>query len=191
MLERGLDLCQTWGVPLQFPWNASALGAAYALAGRIPEAMPLLEQALERATAQGLMQDQARRVARLSQALLLSGRLAAARPLAERALDLARAHKERGNQAYALRLLGDIAARREPPETEQAEAYYHQAQALAEALGMRPLLAHCHRGLGTLYATLGHGDAARTALAAAIALYRAMDMTFWLPEAEALLAQVR
>ncbi len=153
--------------------------------------MPLLEQALERATAQGLMQDQARRVARLSQALLLSGRLAAARPLAERALDLARAHKERGNQAYALRLLGDIAARREPPETEQAEAYYHQAQALAEALGMRPLLAHCHRGLGTLYATLGHGDAARTALAAAIALYRAMDMTFWLPEAEALLAQVR
>jgi len=70
------------------------------------------------------------------------------------------------------------------------EVHYQQALALAEALGMRPLLAHCHRGLETLYATLGRGDTARTALAAASALYRAMDMLFWLPEAEALLAQV-
>ena len=54
---------------------------------------------------------------------------------------------------------------------------------------MRPLLAHCYRGLGTLYAALGRGDTARTALATAIALYRAMDMTFWLPETEALLVQ--
>ena len=62
-------------------------------------------------------------------------------------------HQERGHQAYALRLLGEIAARREPPEVEQAEAHYRQALALAEELGMRPLQAHCHLGLGTLYAT--------------------------------------
>jgi tetratricopeptide (TPR) repeat protein len=65
---------------------------------------------------------------------------------------------------------------------------YDQALALAEALGMRPLQAHCHLGLGTLYATIGHQEQARTELSAAITLYRAMAMTFWLPRAEVALA---
>ena len=55
---------------------------------------------------------------------------------------------------------------------------------------MRPLLAHCHRGLGTLYAATGQREQAHTELAAAIALYHAMDMTFWLPQADMALAQV-
>jgi hypothetical protein len=55
---------------------------------------------------------------------------------------------------------------------------------------MRPLQAHCHLGLGTLYATTGRPEQARTALTTAIHLYRATDMTFWLPQAEAALAQV-
>ena len=55
---------------------------------------------------------------------------------------------------------------------------------------MRPLQAHCHRGLGTLYAKTGQAEQARVELSAAIALYRAMDMAFWLPQAEAALAQV-
>ena len=112
------------------------------------------------------------------------------RNVAEQALAHARAHQERGNEAYALRLLGDIAAHHDPPEAEQAEDYYHQALALAEELGMRPLQAHCHRGLGTLYAATGQQEQARTALSTAIALYRDMAMTFWLPQTEAALAQV-
>jgi class 3 adenylate cyclase/tetratricopeptide (TPR) repeat protein len=95
-----------------------------------------------------------------------------------------------GNQAYALRLLGDIAAHRTPPNVEQADAPYQQALTLADELGMRPLQAHCHRGLGMLYAALGQREQARTALAMAIEMYRAMDMTFWLPQAEAALGQV-
>jgi hypothetical protein len=67
-------------------------------------------------------------------------------------------------------------------------AYYQQA--LAKALGMRPLQAHCHHGLGRLYHQTGRAEQARAALAAAIDLYRAMDMTLWLPQAEAALAQV-
>jgi len=55
---------------------------------------------------------------------------------------------------------------------------------------MRPLLAHCHRGLGTLYSRAGQQAQAQTELAAAIALYRAMEMTFWLPQTEAALARV-
>ena len=77
-----------------------------------------------------------------------------------------------------------------PRRAQQAEAHYRQALALAEELGMRPLQAHCHRGLGTLYATTGQREQARTALSTAIELYRAMEMTFWLPQAEAALAQV-
>ena len=85
---------------------------------------------------------------------------------------------------------GDVAAHADPPMSQQAEAHYRQALALAEELGMRPLLAHCHHGLGTLYGQTGRGEQARAALATAIDLYRAMDMTFWLPQAEAALAEV-
>ena len=55
---------------------------------------------------------------------------------------------------------------------------------------MRPLQAHCHRGLGMLYATTGQQEQARAALSTAIEMYRDMAMTFWLPETEAALAQV-
>ena len=121
---------------------------------------------------------------------MLGGCLGEAQTLAGRALALARTHQERGNEAYALRLLGEIAARREPPQVEQAEAHYREALTLADALGMRPLVAHCHRDLGTLYAATGQREQAHTALSTAIAMYRAMEMTFWLPETEAALAQV-
>ena len=77
-----------------------------------------------------------------------------------------------------------------PRQIEPAAASYRQALALAEALGMRPLQAHCHRGLGTLYAATGQREQARTALSTAIEMYRGMEMTFWLPETEAALAQV-
>jgi hypothetical protein len=72
----------------------------------------------------------------------------------------------------------------------EAQTHYQQALALAEARGMRPLQAHCHLGLGTLYATTGQQRQAHAALSAALALYRAMDMTFWVPQVEAALAQM-
>ena len=53
---------------------------------------------------------------------------------------------------------------------------------------MRPLQAHCHHGLGTLYAKAGQQEKARAALLTAIEMYRGMEMTFWLPQAEATLA---
>ena len=121
---------------------------------------------------------------------MLAGCLEEAQALAERELALARAHQERGNQAYTFQLLGEIAVRRKPSEHEAAEAYYQQALALAEELGMRPLQAHCHRDLGLLYATTGQQEPARKALSTALEMYRAMGMTFWPPQTEAALAQV-
>jgi tetratricopeptide (TPR) repeat protein len=109
---------------------------------------------------------------------------------AHQALDLARQFKERGNEALALHQIGVVQAHAEPPDAAPAETHYQQALTLAEELGMRPLQAHCHLGLGTLYATTGQREQARAELSTAIALYHAMDMTFWLPQAEAALAQV-
>ena len=126
----------------------------------------------------------------LSEAALLANRIDQAIHLAERGLTLSRERKERGREAYALRFLGEIHMHREPPEVEPAEAHYRQALTLAEELGMRPLQAHCHRGLGTLYAKTGQAQQARAAQTAAIDLYCSMDMTLWLPQAEAALAQV-
>jgi tetratricopeptide (TPR) repeat protein len=166
------------------------LGAAYTLGGRVADAMPLLTQALEQATAMETVFMQALCSLSLGEAQMLADRLEEAHTLTERALALARAHQERGHRAYALCLLGEIAVQREPPERDQAEAHYRQALALAEELGMRPLQAHCHRSLGKLYATIGRRAEARTELDTAIDLYRTMDMTFWLPEAEVALAQV-
>ena len=91
-------------------------------------------------------------------------------------------------QARAWRLLGQIAARAEPPEVEQAESHYHQALALATELGMRPLVAHCHLGLGTLYQKVGRSEQAQAELTTAAEMYHAMEMPFWLEKAEKELA---
>jgi tetratricopeptide (TPR) repeat protein len=147
-------------------------------------------QAMEQTVATEMAGNQALCRLSLGEAQMLAGHLEEAQTLAERALALTREYQERGNEAYALSLLGDIAARCDPPENEQAEASYRQALALADVLGMRPLQAHCHRGLGTLYARTDQREQARAELATAIEMYQTMEMMFWLPEAEAALAQV-
>jgi tetratricopeptide (TPR) repeat protein len=185
-----VGLCQDADLPVWFPLMAPALGAAYTLAGCIADAVPLLMQAMEQATVMERVDLQARCHLSLGVVQLLTDRLEDAHALAERALAHARGYQERGDEAYALHLLGEIAARCDPPESEQAEAYYQQALALAEELGMRPLQAHCHRGLGRLYAMTGQQEQARTALSTAIEMYTSMAMTFWLPQTETALAQV-
>ena len=190
LLERAVGICRDADLQLFFLRAAPALGAAYTLAERVTDAVPLLTQAMEQATAMEMVAHQAFCSLSLAEAQVLAGRLNEAHTLAEHTLTLTREHQEQGNEAYALYLLGEIAARRSPPEAEQAETYYRQALALAEELGMRPLQAHCHRGLGTLYAATGQREQAHTALSMAIEMYRAMDMTFWLPQTEAALAQV-
>ena len=185
-LEQAVGLCQDADLPSWFPRIAAALGAAYTLGGRIADAVPLLTQAMEQATAMESVYQALCRLP-LGEAQLLADRLEEAQAIAEQALTLAREHQERSHHAYALRLLGDIAAHREPPAHALAEAHYRQA--LANTLGMRPLQAHCRRGLGTLYARRGQWEQARPELGAARDLYQAMDMTFWLPQVEAALAQ--
>jgi len=165
------------------------LGAAYALQGRLSEGCALSEEGIREDIRAGAQR--ASRVAWLSEVCRLAGRGEEAWQHARQALDLARQQKARGGEAHALRQLGAVHAHADPPDVVQAEAHFQQALALAEELGMRPLVAHCHLGLGRLYHQTGRDEQARAALTTAIDLYRAMEMTFWLPQAEAALAQVK
>ena len=126
----------------------------------------------------------------LSESYVSLGDLAAAVPLAHAALASAQERQERGFQGYALRLLGTLAAHGMVSDVGVAIRYYQQAVALAQELGMRPLLAHSHCGLGILYSRLGQRAPATAALSTAVELYRAMAMVFWLPHAEQALARV-
>ena len=177
-------------LPGLFPPDGRGLRAAYTLCGRVADAVPLLTRAMEQSTATERVYFETLCRLSLGGAYLVAGHPEEAHALAEHTLALAREHQERGHQAYALRLLGEIAARGDLLESDQSGDYYRQALALAEELGMRPLVAHCHLGLGKLYAKIGRHAKARAELSAAVELYRAMEMTLWLPEAEAVLAQV-
>jgi tetratricopeptide (TPR) repeat protein len=186
-LERSLQVCEVGNVLRYFSVVTSALGMAYGLSGRLTEALPLLEQAMIRSA---LAHQYFSPFLWVSEAYLLAGRLDEAMAVALRALEHSREHKEQGHEGWALRLLGEIAAHSAPPEVEAAEPHYRQALVLANELDMRPLQAHCHRGLGLLYVKVGRRGEAHVELSAAIALYRAMQMTFWLPQAQAALAEV-
>jgi tetratricopeptide (TPR) repeat protein len=189
-LERGLTCCQEAHLPFFFLTIAPVLGAAYTLAGRVAAALPLLEQVMEQATATRRQDGQALWVAYLSEATLRAGRPQEALAHAQQALELARTHKERGHEAWTLRLLGDIAMQRDPAACEEAATAYRQALSLAQELGMRPLQAHCHRGFGMLYVQTGQLEQARTELSTAIKMYQSMEMTFWLSQAGAALTQM-
>lgn len=189
-LEWALALCQSASIPLHFPLIASSLGAAYALVGRAAEALPLLDQVLEHVASGSRIGFHAFTLTQLSEACLLVGRVEDASVLAGHLLDFLNTHTGRGYQAHAYRLLGEVAMHRAPPDVDQAVAHYQQALALAEELGMRPLQAHVHLGLGSLYARIGQREQAHAELANAIELFRSMEMTFWLPRAEAELAKV-
>ena len=158
--------------------------------GRVAAGLALVEQGVEQQAARDRPRFLAPLVVWLSEAYLLAGRLEDARQRAAQALDLARQYQQRGTQSWALWLLGESTARQASPEGGLAAGHYRQALALADELGMRPLQVHCHRGLGMLYTQIGQWEQARTELSTAIEKYKSMAMTFWLPQAEAALAQV-
>ena len=182
-LERSLELCRSWDIQQNIPRVAAALGNAYAATGRVGEALPVLDLAKNRVRLSFLR-------GQLAQGYLLIGKLEEAASLAVRALDFSRRHAERGNEARALYVLGEIASYDDSLNVDRAAAQYQQAMALAEELRMRPLLAHCQAGLGKLYRRTGNYEKATTHLANAVAMMREMEMGLWLEKAEAELKEL-
>jgi tetratricopeptide (TPR) repeat protein len=186
ILERGLAVCQASYIPFFFPWVAAPLGYAYALSGRVADGISFLEQTVKHPVSRALLAfSHSIWAGWLGEAYLLADRMDEAIALAGRALKFARDHNERGHEAYALRLFGEIASHRDPPKVEEAGHHYRQAMTMAEELGMRPLVAHCHLGLGKLYRRAGDRAKADEHLTTATAMYREMGMTFWLEKADA------
>ena len=181
LLERGLQLCEQRQFHLFYYMVQAYLGYAYALAGRDAEAGPLLAESA--AIDWGL--HPALRVTMQGEAHLLAGRRDQARQCVDRGLALATVSQEHGSRGWTLRLAAEIALDQGLESTDQAAAHYREALALAEELGMRPLQAHCHLGLGKLYRAVGRAEQAHAELSTAIAMLSEMRMAFWLPEAEA------
>jgi class 3 adenylate cyclase/tetratricopeptide (TPR) repeat protein len=187
ILERALTTCRSSNIPVYIPFVSSRLGFAYANAGRVVEGLPFLEQGVEDSASAGRLAFLSLSTAWLSEGHLLLGHLEKADVLAGRALKIAKEYKEHAHEAWALKLLGDVAMGHKLPKTQDAESYYRQAFAVSLELGMRPLQAHCHLGRGKVYAAVGAVEQARTEMAAATDLYRSMEMNFWLVRANAVL----
>lgn len=181
--ERAAELIRSGDFAALSAWITGILGSCYALAGKLSEAVFLLEEGVARMSAMQVKNGQAAVIASLGEACLLSGRHAEAVAHAERALTLARERGERGAEAWALRLTGDIAAAR--ADQVNAHSAFRAAMDIAEGVGMRPLLAHCHFGLGQLHGRADEREAAGRHFSTALRLYRDMDMRHWLPRAEA------
>jgi class 3 adenylate cyclase/tetratricopeptide (TPR) repeat protein len=186
-LERGLDICRTSNDVVRMPLFAAALGAAYALAGRSDEALAHVE---------GAVQEFHRHQVHFRPAFILLcagmtytsfGKISEANAHALEALALARRLGARGSEAHALCLNGDVASAR---GVHDADGYYRRALAIAEPSGMRPLVAHCHLGLGKMHRRAGKHDRAQEEFAIAMAMYREMEMAYWLERAEAELGQL-
>ncbi len=185
VLEPGLALCRATEIRVALPFVAASLGSAYLWSTHATDAVPLLEEAVEAITAMRILGLRSLFVTFLAEAYLVLGRVAEGRAQAERAVALARTQQERGWEAWGLKLLGDVHAH-EPAEVEQAGDAYRQALALATELGMRPLIAHCHFGLGGLDQQSKRKQA-RELFNTATTMYREMDMRFWLEKAESTL----
>jgi class 3 adenylate cyclase/tetratricopeptide (TPR) repeat protein len=182
VLERCVDLCRTWQLFAGSGAAAAALGAAYALAGRPHEALPLVAGAVEESRASASFRWAALVLLYAGTTYQGAGRLDEAIRHTQEAVSLSRRLGARGNLAQALCLAGDVASTGTP---EDAEGYYGEALALAGALGMRPVVAHCHLGLGKLYLRADKSDLAREHLTIATTMYREMDMRFWHEQADA------
>ncbi len=187
LLERGLALCQEREFSVWLPQVTGYLGHAYARAGRVDEGLALLERAIEIFDATRAWPFRTLITAHRGAACLLAGRLDTALALGHEALTLAREHGERGHEAWALRLLGEIAAKSDPLDAKETERYYREAWTLADELGMRPLVARCHLGLGKLDGRPGDGAKTREHLITAATMFREMDMGVWLAQAQAAL----
>ena len=156
-------------------WVLAKLGEAREALNRLQEGDQLLKRGLESGHTWAYHS--------LGRACLLLGRLDEAQRFADRAVESALLY--RGFEAHALHLLGDIATHADCFDATRGEARYREALALAEPRGMRPLVAHCHLGLGELYQRVGQRRQAQEHLAAATTMYREMDMRSWVGQAEA------
>ena len=191
LIEQWIAVVRAGNVVLHLPWAVASSAWVLAQLGEASEALSRLqegEQLLEHHAARGIVGYRGWAYHALGRASLLLGRLDEAQRLGDRALESSPSHP--GFAAHALHLLGDIVTHPDRFDAESGEAHYRKALALAEPRGMRPLVAHCHLGLGKLLQLTGKRDQAGEHLTTATTMYREMDMQFWLEQVDAAMGQL-
>jgi class 3 adenylate cyclase/tetratricopeptide (TPR) repeat protein len=190
MLEKALALCREADVLSAFSFTAGNLGHTQSLLGHPDHALPIVAESVSPQKVSFSIVPPAYPLTALAEAYRLKGETKRALEKAEEALRIFRQNGEQGFGAWALYYMAKIQFDGGLEQIQQTMQSYRQAIEQATDLGMRPLLAHCHMGLGEVYAKKGFSEEARSELVAAIELYRSMDMGFWLPKAESALAQI-
>jgi DNA-binding SARP family transcriptional activator len=180
LFEAALDLCEGRPQAWYAPRVLADVAFAYAMRGDLPRAIPLLERAVDDAAASGVVVDRTRALNYMGAALLWAGRVDDAQTTAEQALAQSRLRGERGDEAWALEVLGEVAIESGAASPDAAVAHFEAALALAEQLGMRSLRGRCHLGLGRAHARAGRAAEARLAFARAAEDFQALGMTSWL-----------
>jgi class 3 adenylate cyclase/tetratricopeptide (TPR) repeat protein len=191
LVERGVAEYRKGNISLSLPHAVASSALVLARVGEASEASSRLregEELLGRRIAGGTIDQAGMDYHWLGRAALVLGRLDDARRLADCALQYSPSHP--GYAAHALHLLGDLATHFDQFDADQGEAHYRKALTLANPFGMRPLIAHCHLGLGKLYRRTDREKQTRDHLATATTMYREMDMRFWLEQAEAKMRQL-
>jgi len=181
VLERACSVTREANLAILRPQATRLLGGAYLVAGRIEEGESLVRAAAGEVESGRLLMQQATVLALLAEACFIAGRADEAFTAARRALDLARERGQRGDEAAALRVLGDI---------ENAEQHYLEAIALARELAVRPLLARGHLAIGRLYLRAGKRERAEDHLLSATRLFVGMDMPASVRQAAASLSEL-
>jgi len=181
LFDHGLGIGRQWGFARTHAILACVRGYTMALVGRADEGLVALVENVKHLDGLGFTWLHGRRLTYLGEAYLLAGRLVEAKAAGERALQWSQDRKERGFEAWALRLQAEIAIHTADDTT--AENLFQQALKLGSELGMRPLMAHCHAGLAKLHRRAGKTQRAQDHFATARTMYREMEMIYWLEQA--------
>jgi predicted ATPase/class 3 adenylate cyclase len=186
-LSRSAEICRRGNFAPLFLLVAGDLGQALALSGSLHEGLALLEEASAQSAMLSVLPTHAWNVTMLAEVYAVAGRRAEASVYLDRGLTMARAHKQRWLEAEGLRILGQLRATSEPMDIAGARAAFEEATVIARDMGLRPLLGRCRLAMGRALNRAGEHDAGRVPLEEAAALFRGMDMRFWLDRAESAL----
>ena len=185
-MEKGHELCRSSKVQFVYPYAAGSLGYAYLLANEPIRALSVLEEATKPGNLEGAVWT-VHPLTVLGDTYRALGETALATETVSNALLFADEGEEQGFEAWAMLVMGKIKA--EAGRLEEAEEWYRRALERASNLLMRPLVAHCHQGLGHLCLKSERNEEARSELQTAIEVYHSMDMGLWVPEAQVGLAK--
>ena len=185
--EKGHELCRSSEMQSMYSYIAGSLGYAYLLANEPKRALTVLEEGTKAENLQASFWP-THSLTVLADAYRAAGEISSATKTASSALKLAEEREERGFEAWAMHVMAGINA--DAGRLEEAKQWYRRAFQQASSLSMRPLVAHCHKGLGDLHIKTESSEEARPELVAAIELYRSMDMNLWLLQAESTLAGI-